>query len=812
MRPHSSTECTMRPPARRGTGSLAAVSGIAAVAGTLLAASAVASAAPPDRVTFAAHDHGACGCRLRPEDVPVVRARELAGVYDAEDDAVAGGATWIVPVAFHVVRRSDGSGGPSPEELEQSYDDLQAAFAGSGIEFCRPFGTDAILSDEYFETTTQSEIDDLREINAFAGVIDVYFVDRLATGGIELCGISSFTFSGGSQGIVVRSSCTASGGNASTLAHEVGHYFDLFHTHETALGVECPDASNCRNAGDLVCDTPADPQLGPGNVNAACQYVGAAADPCTTFGSGYDPDATNHMSYAPSACRTSFTPGQHARMRATLLNLRPELAHAECPTFSFVPDPRLDIVTLTPEGGISTGHNRDVSASDDGRFVVFTAETDDMAIGDDNGWADVILLDRQTGERQVISRRPDGTPSSFHSYRPRISADGRRVAFLTAARNLVDPDAAVGAVDDQAMLFDRDTGTLHHASRTTDGGWTTYRCDQLELSRDGGTVVYVSADSNLVEDDTQAPSQGRDVFAWDLETGLVVRASVATDGTEGNANVNFGGRIAVSGDGRFVAYSSFASNLVPGDTNNAADVFVRDRALGTLERASTGPGGLQASGGSTNPVLSHDGRFLSFVTGAPNVVPGDANGFAPDLVLIDRATGDRQFIGLLPDGTQASGGPIQPFMSPDGRRHGFISYSLDYGAGTIPGVGQAFVHDRVSGRTQLVSPRGDVPADPIFSIVQDVALVGDGTAAMFTSAGPDVWPNDLGQQTDVFVFRRVLPMEDVDGDDAITMQDLLGVLAAWGPCPDGFGTPCPADVDGSGTVDFTDLLAVLSEI
>ncbi|MCP3920760.1 MAG: hypothetical protein GY711_34975 [bacterium] len=224
-----------------------------------------------------------------------------------------------VDVAFHIVRRTNGSGGLDAGALDGDLADLNDAFESTGIRFERGTSVRYIDSDAfYFEIDTQAEIDALRSTSPVAGMINVYFTPNLANENYSLCGISSFTFSA-VQGIVMNNSCSSSFGNHATLVHEFGHYFDLFHTHETAFGVECPDGSNCGQAGDLVCSTPADPNLS-GQVSQ-CQYTGNA----TACGFPYEPQPSNYMSYAPISCRVRFRGGQRTRMLATLIQLRPGL-------------------------------------------------------------------------------------------------------------------------------------------------------------------------------------------------------------------------------------------------------------------------------------------------------------------------------------------------------------------------------------------------------------------------------------------------------------------------------------------------------
>ncbi len=141
------------------------------------------------------------------------------------------------------------------------------------------------------------------------------------------------------------------------------------------------------------------------------------------------------------------------------------------------------------------------------------------------------------------------------------------------------------------------------------------------LSADGRWVAFVSSARNLVPDDTNGE---QDVFVHDRRTGATRRVSLGPNGRQGN---NFSYGPVLSADGRFVAFDSEASNLVPGDTNGAEDVFIRDRRTGATRRVSVSTGGGQGNGDSTGfPALSADGRFVAFGSEASNLVPGDTNG------------------------------------------------------------------------------------------------------------------------------------------------------------------------------------------
>ncbi len=287
--------------------------GLTLSAATLIATPALAQTPEPT-----------CGSEILPGERAQAMAQFNAGAYVLPPSFVGSPGPYVVPLTFHVIRTSGGTSGIPQSQLDQAMIDANSVFAPSGIEFCLPGPIDYIDSDFfYFNISGTADINMMRTTNTVPDTINIYFTENLP----GLCGISAFTFST-VQGIAMANSCTGLPNNPSTFPHELGHYFDLFHTHTTFNGAECVNGSNCATAGDLVCDTPADPRVGSSTVSTSCVYTGSATDPCN--GSAYDPPVTNLMSYSRKTCRTHFTPGQDTRALATLLNLRPELALPIC--------------------------------------------------------------------------------------------------------------------------------------------------------------------------------------------------------------------------------------------------------------------------------------------------------------------------------------------------------------------------------------------------------------------------------------------------------------------------------------------------
>jgi hypothetical protein len=232
-----------------------------------------------------------------------------------------------IPIAAHIVRRSDGTGGLTEAELLAAIDTSNVYAAQTNVSLYLYGGIDYVDADTFFYSTNSSEqFDALRQTNAAPEAVNVYFVPPTDTSGFGYCGLSSFS-SSTVQGIILNNQCIDPSYSRSTLFHEVGHYFDLYHTHETWFGTECPSGSNCGAAGDLLCDTPADPDLN-GHVSAApeCMYDGYAATPPECDATPYDPPVHNIMSYSRKLCRDQMTPMQNTKFRDVLVTVRTELA------------------------------------------------------------------------------------------------------------------------------------------------------------------------------------------------------------------------------------------------------------------------------------------------------------------------------------------------------------------------------------------------------------------------------------------------------------------------------------------------------
>lgn len=213
-----------------------------------------------------------------------------------------------IPVKAHIVRTTSGTGGLSIAALNSALSTANARFANANLNFTLCGSINYIDNTNFYNFNSSTDEGPMVSANNVPNVVNIYFVNSINGG--SLGGYAYFPWLLPND-LVVMDYNVSSMGNV--LAHELGHYFGLYHTHETFLGVEYVPRINCTTAGDLLCDTEADPNLGlyPSTVTSSCQYIGNLIDPLGYF---YVPDPNNAMSYAPPGCITTFTSGQLARI------------------------------------------------------------------------------------------------------------------------------------------------------------------------------------------------------------------------------------------------------------------------------------------------------------------------------------------------------------------------------------------------------------------------------------------------------------------------------------------------------------------
>ena len=286
-------------------------------------------------------------------------------------------------------------------------------------------------------------------------------------------------------------------------------------------------------------------------------------------------------------------------------------------------------VSVTGNGAQADSHSLLPAIDGAGRIVAFYSDATNLVPGDTNNARDVFARDRQAGTTVRVSVDSAGTQANSQSFAPAVSRDGRVVAFHSDASNLVPGDANNAS---DVFVHDRQSRATTRVSVATGGAEGNGSSSAPALSADGRFVTFVSDATNLVTGDTNF---ARDVFLHDRQTGTTTRISVSTAGDQGNIHSLSS---AISDDGRFVAFSSYAANLVAGDTNESADIFVRDRQDNSTSRVSVYSDGTEVEGDSLAPAISADGRVVAFDSDAWLLIWGDTNE-ARDIFVYDRQNG-----------------------------------------------------------------------------------------------------------------------------------------------------------------------------
>ena len=256
------------------------------------------------------------------------------------------------------------------------------------------------------------------------------------------------------------------------------------------------------------------------------------------------------------------------------------------------------------------------SISADGRFVAFESNSTNLVAGDTNNNSDIFVHDIQTNTTTGISVDSTGNQGNIGSFNPSISADGRFVAFDSLADNLVAADT-----NSTRDIFVRDiqTNTTTRVSVNSSGNQGNLGSISAVISANGRFVAFQSNASNLVTEDTNGTS---DIFVHDRLSNITSMASINSTGDRANRS-SF--KPSISADGRFVAFDSLADNLAAADTNGTNDIFVRDRDTATTTRISVNSQGQGADITSFNPAISATGNVIAFDSFATNLVPQDTN-------------------------------------------------------------------------------------------------------------------------------------------------------------------------------------------
>ncbi len=561
--------------------------------------------------------------------------------------------------------------------------------------------------------------------------------------------------------------------------------------------------SGCTGGDAKQTNPPGNPVPSITSVSPAGAYAGFGGFPLTVNGTGFISSSkiqwsgsNRETTFVSSTQVTTVIPGADIAapgpVMVTVANPAPGGGVSNALTFKVAPGPApgtgvIEMISVAADGTPGDGNTFTPPAiSATGRFVSFQSDATNLVPGPSSGFADIYVRDTCIGASAGcapstirVSVATDGTLANGNSRSPSISADGRFVAFDSSATNLVPNDSQVNG---QADVFLRDTcigagtgctPTTTRVSVATNGSQADGDSRNASITADGRLVAFGSTATNLVPGD----SNGKiDVFVRDTCvaapagcTPSTTQVSVATDGTQSDGDSV---RESISTDGRFVGFVSFATNLVPGDTNGHQDVFVRDTCFGgpsgcavSTTRISVNSNGAQADNDSGTPSISADGRFVAFASFATNLVAGDTNGLA-DVFYRDTCVGAPA--GCAPstirasvafDDTQANEGSVDPSVSADGRFVAFdsLATNLVYGGSAAPKT--VFLRDTCFGgpagciTTTILLARITTNGLGSNGVDTNPSISGDGHFVAFLSNATNFLPGGSNGNVQVFLAR-----------------------------------------------------------
>jgi hypothetical protein len=374
------------------------------------------------------------------------------------------------------------------------------------------------------------------------------------------------------------------------------------------------------------------------------------------------------------------------------------------------------LISKAPDGSQPNAKAAEPEISSNGQFIVYSSPASNLpGAANNNGEPNIFLYNISTDTTTLISQGLAGAPADSSSSTPTISSDGTKIAFLSNADNLVANDTNQAS---DIFVYNTTTSTMSRVSTDSGNNQVLGASYSPALAAGGGYVAFVSDSANLISNDTNNIA---DVFLKNLSTGSVQRLSVSTAGLQADGK---SGRIAIDSDGQWVAFESSANNLVSGDTYNLnpsanpdlTEIFLRDVADNITTRISVGANNLQANGVSTKPAISANGRFVTYTSAATNLIASDANG-KTDIFLYDRTvpTAAPRRISSGPNDTEANDDSDDSSISGDANAEfiTFRSNATNLVASDQNGVGDIFLKDRlaVPHATAAGSPDGTNPVD-----------------------------------------------------------------------------------------------------
>jgi len=402
--------------------------------------------------------------------------------------------------------------------------------------------------------------------------------------------------------------------------------------------------------------------------------------------------------------------------------------------------------------------------SGNGRYVVFRSDANNLTSNDSNGYSDVFLRDMQTNTTTLISVNSTGNPltNTVIITPDDISSDGRYVVMVSDSSEIV-PNDTNNSWD--IFLYDRQTGTTSRVSVNGNGDQLEFGAVDGKLSDDGRYLAFSSTSSNVVANDT---NNAPDAFIKDLQTGQVTRVSVDSSGNQATylPAMPFPGPFPflivddISADGRYVTFASNATNLVANDTNEYVwDQFFHDSQTGQTKRISINNDGTQADDLSGGGVISDDGRYVFFESGATTLVANDTNN-AFDVFMFDNQTNSLSRISLTSAGGQTDGDSGLVALSANMRYVVIASFATNIVANDTNGLEDIFIYDRNS----LPAPTLIAPQNSLTTFSNNLtfswnAMVGvtqyEIQISVSSGFSPILYTNTVATTTDSYIFTQV---------------------------------------------------------
>ena len=406
---------------------------------------------------------------------------------------------------------------------------------------------------------------------------------------------------------------------------------------------------------------------------------------------------------------------------------------------------RISVDSNGLQGNSTSGYP---NMSSNGRYVVFDSEASNLVNGDVNGMIDIFLHDIQENTTTLI---PVNNNGDYYVGYPDVSSDGRYIVYTSISKNLGSNDFW------GIFLYDRQTGSIAPISINSNGIQANDGSFNPAISANGRYVVFSSRASNLVAGDTNG---GQDIFLHDTYNGITNRISISSNGSQAINDDPFNPVAdsrypSISDDGRYVVFQSNATNLVSQDSNIAYDIFLHDTQNGITSRLSIDSTGNQGNGGAWNPSISGNGRFVVFSSASTNLVTGDTNG-VQDIFLRNIENSSTSRVSINSTGLQGNSDSDNPSVSDDGKYVTFMSNANNLVNGDINGAYDIFLHNTNNNETTLisVSSNGTHGNGPSLSWQRSVPMSSDGQYIAYLSLASNLVDGDTNGVYDVFFYEN----------------------------------------------------------